>query len=153
MKRFHFSLRPLAVVRAHHEQRAREAFAAAVHVYVQAEENLARTRVRMADFERALNAGRRACFNAAVEVENLTAYRRECANEGDVERRMLAAREAMERSRAAYIEAHRKLEVVHRLEEKARIAHRLSLAREEQAEFDDFAGRRHFVQRTPLPSP
>jgi flagellar FliJ protein len=152
MKRFYFSLRPLAVVRAHQEQRAREAFAAAVHGFVQAEETLARTRVRVADFERAVNASRRGSFNPAIEAENLMAYRRECAAESDAERRMLAAREAMERSRAAYIEAHRKLDVVQRLEEKARLGHRLAVAREEQAEFDDFAGRRHFTQRTPLRS-
>ena len=146
MKRFHFSLRPLATVRAHQEQRAREAFAAAVHVYVQAEENLARTRVRVADFERAVATSRRERFNPAIEAENLTAYRRECAVESEAERRVTAMREAMEKSRAAYIEAHRKLDVVHRLEEKARTDHRLALGREEQAEFDEFAGRRHFAR-------
>ena len=30
MKRFRFSLRPVAILRAHHEMKAREAFAAAV---------------------------------------------------------------------------------------------------------------------------
>ena len=35
MKRFRFPLRPVTVLRAHKELRAREAFAAAVHAYVQ----------------------------------------------------------------------------------------------------------------------
>lgn len=146
MKRFHFPLRPLAVVRAHQETRAREAFAAAVNVFVQAEENLAKARTRVADFERAVGASRRERFNPAIEAENLAAYRRECAMESEAERRVAAMREAMEKSRAAYIDAHRKLDVVERLEEKARTDHRLATAREEQVEFDEFAGRRHFAR-------
>ncbi len=152
MKRFHFPLRPLAVLRAHHEQRAREAFATTVHAYVLSEEELARARARVAEFERAVTAGRRERFSPSVEAQNFAGYQRECAAQGESERRVLAARETMDRSRTAYIEAHRKLEVVHRLEEKARAAHRLSLAREEQAEFDDFAGRRHFARPAPFHS-
>jgi hypothetical protein len=49
MKRFRFPLRPVAVLRAHREMRAREAFAASVHAYVQSEEVLARTRARVAE--------------------------------------------------------------------------------------------------------
>jgi len=47
----------------------------------------------------------------------------------------------MQQRRAEYLDAHRRLKVVQRLEEKARAAHRLETAREEQAEFDDFASR------------
>lgn len=152
MKRFHFSLRPLSVLRAYHEQRAREAFAVTVHAYVRSEEDLARVRARVAEFERAVTAGRRERFNPSVEAQNFAGYRRECASEAESGGRVLAARETMDRSRGAYIEAHQKLEVVRRLEEKARAAHRLALAREEQAEFDDFAGRRHFAEPAPFHS-
>jgi flagellar FliJ protein len=55
---------------------------------------------------------------------------------------MIAARAEMNRRRDAYLEAHRQLEIVKRLEERARLAHRIEAAREEQAEFDDFASRR-----------
>ncbi|HET7535181.1 MAG TPA: hypothetical protein VFJ90_01910, partial [Candidatus Didemnitutus sp.] len=65
MKRFRFPLRPVAVLRAHKEMRAREAFGAAVHAYVQAGEKLAATRARVAELERTLFAGRTERFFAA----------------------------------------------------------------------------------------
>ena len=105
MKRFHFNLRPVSVIRTHREMRARDAFASAVHLYVEAEEKLARVRERKAEFEAALFAGRRGRFHAAGEAQSLAAYRREC------------------------------------LEERARAGHRQAAGREEQAEYDDFAGR------------
>ena len=142
MKRFRFPLRPVAVLRAHRELRARESFAAAVHVYVASEAELASVRQRVARFEAALFAGRGTSFNAADEAQSLSAYRRECEAEATAERAMIAARAEMNQRRAAYIEAHRQLEVVKRLEERARTAHRLAGAREEQAEFDDFASQR-----------
>lgn len=142
MKRFRFYLQPVAVLRAHREVRAREAFAASVHAFVKSEEELARIRERVAGVEAGLSAGRRGSFSAADEAYAIAAYRRECAAEADSERAMNAARAVMAQRRAEYLDAHRKLEVVKRLEEKARRAHRQEAGREEQAEFDDFAGRR-----------
>jgi flagellar protein FliJ len=141
MKRFRFSLRPVAVLRAHRELRAREAFGAAVHAFAMAEDELAATRRRVAQFAAALSAGRRERFSAAAEAQALAGYRRECASELEAEKAMVAARAAMQQCRLEYVEAHRKLEVVQRLEAKAQAAHYLEANREEQAEFDDFAGR------------
>lgn len=149
MKRFRFPLRPVAVLRAHHEMRAREAFGASVHAYVRAEEELATARARVAALEAELFAGRRERFSAADEAHSLAAYRRECDVEGGTERAMIAARAAMEQRRTEFLEAHRRVEVVRRLEEKARSQHRLANQKEEQAEFDDRAGRR-FATRQPL---
>jgi flagellar FliJ protein len=151
MKRFRFTLRPVAVLRAHRELRAREAFGTAVHAYVKSEQDLAATRERVARFESAMAAGRQKRFSAAEEAHALAAYRQECALEFHAERAMLSARSAMNQARADYLEAHRKLEVVKRLEVKAREAHRLETNREEQAEFDDFASRRA-SRRSPFPA-
>lgn len=152
MKRFRFPLRPVALLRAHQELRAREAFGASVHAYVAAEEEHAAAKARSASFERELFSGRRERFSAAIEAENLAAYRLESAAEAESERRSIAARAEMDRCRAVYLEAHRKLEIVRRLEEKARSAHRLDAAREEQNAFDDFAGRQHSLRRPLLQS-
>ncbi|HVS53705.1 MAG TPA: flagellar FliJ family protein [Opitutaceae bacterium] len=141
MKRFRFPLRPVAVLRAHRELRAREAFAASVHAYVQSEEELATVRQRIAQFENALFAGRRERFSAAAEAHQLAAYRRERGAEAEQERAVIVAREAMQKRRVEYLEAHRKLQVVERLEAKARAEHHVATLRAEQAEFDDFAGR------------
>ncbi len=148
MKRFRFPLRSVAVLRAHREMRAQEAFAAAVHRYVKAEETLAAVRARLAQFEAALFAGRRECFSAADEAHSLNAYRRECTVEGESERAVITARATMEQRRGEYLDAHRKVEVIKRLEQKAQTAHRLAAGREEQAAFDEFAGRR-FAGRRP----
>lgn len=142
MKRFRFPLRPVAILRAHQENRAREAFAAAVHSFVKSEEELARTRVRMRALEAELFSGREQTYRADQAALLFADYRRECGTEAEVERQTIAAREEMQQRRNDYLEAHRKVEVVQRLEEKARVVHRRETDREEQAEFDDFAGRR-----------
>ena len=152
MKRFRFPLRPVAVLRAHLEIRAREAFAAAVHACVQSEQELAEIRSRVAGLESALSAGRRERFSAAEEAGSLAAYRRDCAVEAQAERHLATQRATLQERRTEYLEAHRRVEVVSRLEEKSRAGHRLANDREEQAEFDDFAGRR-FAARRPLLSP
>jgi flagellar FliJ protein len=141
MKRFRFPLRPVAVLRAHREQRAQEAFAAAVQAAVKADMELMATRTRVAQFEATLSAGRRETFSALDEAQALAAYRTECAAEALAERRSREAHATSEERRQEYIEAHRKVEVVKRLEDKARTAHRHEVSREEQADFDDFAGR------------
>ena len=103
---------------------------------------MGRTRVRMRALEGALFSGRQEKYFATEAALLLSDYRRECAAETGAETRVVAAREEMQRKRDDYIEAHRQLEVVNRLEEKARTAHRRENDRVEQAEFDDLAGRR-----------
>lgn len=142
MKRFTFPLRPVAVLRAHREARAREVFAQALQARGQAESALVLVRQRVAALERALAAGRKGTFHAATEAERLRDHRRECTLELEAERALAAADTAVEQRRAEYIEAHRQLEVVRRLETKARTMHRLAASREEQAEFDELATRR-----------
>jgi flagellar FliJ protein len=60
---------------------------------------------------------------------------------------MIAARAEMEKRRSEYMEAHRRLEVVNRLETKARTVYRLASQREEQVEFDELAGRSHAARQ------
>ena len=150
MKRFRFSLQPVAVLRAHREMRAQEAFGLAVQAYGKAEAEHATVRQRVTQFERALFAARQQNFSAADQLQALAAYRQECLAENAAEKAMLAARALMHQRRAEYLEAHRNVEVVARLEQKARSAHRLECGREEQAGYDDFAVRRFGNRRSPL---
>ena len=140
MKRFHFPLRPVAVIRAHKEMLAREAFAASVHAYVQSEERLAATRTRVGEMEQLLFAGRRDRFVAADAAALYRVYRAECQAEMESERAVITAKEAMNQRRAEYIEANRQLKIIHKLEDKARTKNRLENARLEQNELDEFAG-------------
>lgn len=147
MKRFRFPLTPVKVVRAQAKQRAQEQFAAAVRAYVGAEETLASTRTRVGQLEQEMRSGRGAGIRAADAAFVFAAYRREAAAEVESEQKMITARAEMEQRRAAYLEAHRKLEIVQRLESKARSVHRIETQREEQVEFDELAGRRHAALR------
>lgn len=148
MKRFRFALQPVAVLRAHQEARAREVFGAAAQATDRAEQALAATRARVTRFEAELSAGRSGHFSAGAQAQVLAAYVRERAAEEEASRAVAAARATMEQRRSEYFEAHRKVEVVKRLEVKARATHRAEVGREEQAEFDDFASRR--ATRRPL---
>jgi flagellar FliJ protein len=150
MKKFRFPLRPVAILRSHLELRAREAFAKAVHAYVVAEERLGSIRGHMAELESVLFTDRRDTFDAATAATFFRAYRQECALEIGAEREAIAARVAMQASRAAYLEANRKVKVVARLEDKARAAHRRDADRAEQAELDELASHRATRRRQPL---
>ncbi|HEX2853449.1 MAG TPA: flagellar export protein FliJ [Opitutaceae bacterium] len=142
MKRFRFPLRPVSRLRAHYELRAREAFAAAVGVCAESEKKLVRASARVVALEAAVLAGRQTLFSAAGEAQNLGAYREELSVEAVAAKEKLAAQAALDQKRREYIDAHRRAEVMRRLEEKARAEHQLELNREEQAEFDDIAGQR-----------
>lgn len=140
MKRFRFSLRSVAVVRAHRENRAREQFAAAVHAYVQCEEDLAEVRRRIAEFAASISSSRQGSFDASEQAFVMAGYRRQCEAEIPAERAVIAARAEMEKRRQDYLDAHKDVEVVSKLEQKSRMAHRAAQNREEQVEFDELAG-------------
>jgi flagellar FliJ protein len=140
MKRFSFPLRPVAVIRAHRELRAKEIFAAAIHAYVLAEERLATTRALITELEERLFAGRGGRFLANEAAGLYRGYRAERQIEIKVEREVIEARADMQKRRDEYLEAHRNLDVVSRLEEKARARHRVEGLRHEQAQIDEFAG-------------
>jgi len=139
MKRFRFPLRPVAVLRAHREVRAREVFASAVHAYVESEERLEGTRRRVAQLGQSLFDGRATRFLAAEAASLFRSYRAECDEEIKAERACIAAHEEMERRRQEYLEANRQLKIVQRLEDKARAVHRVETLRQEQASLDEFS--------------
>lgn len=142
MKRFTFTLRPVAVLRAHAERRARELLAVAVGKYVKAEESLALARSRSQELERILFAGRRERFRASDEASFFHAYRKECAVEIAAQKEVIVARTEMENARRLCIEANKALKVIGKLEEHARASYRVETLKSEQAEFDEMATQR-----------
>lgn len=142
MKKFHFPLRPVAVLREHHQARTREIFASAVHAYVEAEAQMTAKRNERQDLETVMHDGRRATFRAADEISFWDAYRRVCDEEMKSEQALFVARAKMEECRQKYLEAHRAVKVVEKIEEKARTNHRLAVEREAQLESDELAGLR-----------
>ena len=142
MKKFFFSLRSVAVLRAHRQARAQEIFAAAVHVYVQAEEAQQRVVAQQRALEGLIAMGRRATFSAADEITFWGAYRTACAEQVSAERAVIEARVTMEKRRADYLEAHRAVKVIEQLEQKARTDYRRASERSAQNELDELAGLR-----------
>lgn len=142
MKRFRFPLRPVGVLRAHQEARARAAFASAVQVYVKAEELLASTKARVAELGKVLAAGRSGQFSPAESAAFFQHYRQESAAVIVAEKQVFTAAEAMRAARATYLEATRAVKIIEKLEEKARLAHRLETERVLQNELDEFASLR-----------
>jgi len=140
MKRFHFPLRPVAVLRAHRQARAREAFAASVHAYVLPRKTWPSCTQRRGDPGAVMHDGRRETFKPADEISFCGAYRLVCEDEVKSERSVIEARAAMEERRQDYMEAHRAVKVVEKLELKARNEYRLETAREAQLELDELAG-------------
>lgn len=141
MKRFRFPLRPVSVLRAHRELLAREAFGSALQAFAQTQEALGSSRRRVAEFEAEVARGRQGTFAARDQAGALAAYGQVRAAEQEAERAMCAARDVVEQRRQDYLRAHQQLEVVRRLEDKARGRHRAEVAREEQAQFDERATR------------
>jgi flagellar FliJ protein len=142
MKRFNFTLRPVAILRSHRELCAREALAAAIEACILAEERDDAARSRVQELAKAICGARKGNFSAGDETAFSQIYRRECAAEIEAQKQFAAARRLVEERREAYVEASRQVKMVSRLEERARAAHRQEGLRLEQAGLDEIAGRR-----------
>lgn len=150
MKRFVFSLWPVAVIRANRELRAREALAISIDASLRADIRLESALGQVAESGRQISAARRETFQAATEAASGQAYRRECAAAAEAGQFARAARDEVSKRREICVEANREVRVVARLEEKARAVHRLLRLRAEQSEIDEIAGFRAF-KRNPFP--
>jgi|HubBroStandDraft_1064217.scaffolds.fasta_scaffold117425_3 flagellar export protein FliJ len=142
MKRFQFTLKSVATVRAHREMLAREALASAARARAAAGARLAESALRLSEMERARTEGRSGRFRPADDVAFFHAYRRERSIESECSRQVEMASAEVETRRAACIEANRALKAIERFEAAALDAHRTAAFRAEQAEFDELAGRR-----------
>jgi len=150
MKRFYFSLRPAAVVRAHRELRAREALAVALRALAEAEARLTAARARSAELETVIAVGRRRNFQPAAEAAFYQAYLGSRSAEREIEKQVEGAVAELLRRRAACVDANRDLKVISRIEERAREAHRQEGLRTEQNEIDEIAGFRAFQTHSRL---
>jgi len=152
MKRFQFTLRPVAILRAHKELRAREALAAAMRATAAATEALHAARARTRALEETISQGRSETFRPAEQMSFYQDYRRAAAGESGAARRLAEARAGEERRRLECVRANRELKIIARLEEKARAVHRAAGLLEEQKLIDEIAGFRA-IRRAAATSP
>lgn len=147
MKRFRFSLRPVAVIRAHREGAAKEVYRAALSALTSAEERHASSLARVQTLAAAIDAYRQGTFSPQQAAATARAYSLECQEVARDEQGVMAARQAMLQARETYLHAHRELKVVQRLEDKARVNHLAACRLAEQNALDELsAGRRPVVQ-------
>jgi len=137
MKKFRFPLHTVAVVRNLAELRARENFSKAFLVCSEIEQRLQASRNRVAELEEMLRAGRTATFRASDQVTFMSAMRVEAVNATKIEAELKNSRKALEVARQAWLETRRDVRVIEKLEDKARLDHRIELEREIQADLDD----------------
>jgi len=142
MKRFHFSLQAVAIMRSHSELRARQALAAATQACSHAEARLLAAQSRAGETAAGISASRDGKFRAGDQTVFIALHRRECAAIDDAASQLAAAKAEVVRRRDACVEAQRQLKIVTRLEEKARAAHRLAGLALEQTQMDEYAGQR-----------
>jgi len=142
MKRFRFPLRSVAVVRAHREMQAREALAMAIQDCSRAEERWSSASARVSALAGAIGASRARPRPARDEAASLQGFRRECLVEAEGQKQALASRAVVAQRRDAYFEARRQMEIVRRLEERARASHRAAMLHAEQVELEEIARRR-----------
>jgi flagellar FliJ protein len=148
MKRFRFPLRPVAVIRAHHESRAKDAYRSAYSELTEAEQRHARSQARLRSLADAIDSHRQGTFSPQQAAATARAYSMESQEVARDEKSAADARQAMLVAREAYIKAHRELKVVQRLEEKARASHQAACRLLEQGALDELAAsaRRPAVQ-------
>lgn len=139
MKRFRFRLESVLGIRALAERSARERFGAAQQRLAAALAELRAAEAARLALADALAASRSGSFRPSDQVGGLLALQASQQAERDAGRRHTEAQGASQRAREEWLLARRKLQVIERLEERARRAHRDAADKAEQALLDELA--------------
>lgn len=139
MKRFRFRLESVRALRALAERSARERFGAAQQRLASALADLRAAEARRLAVAEALAASRSGSFRPADQIGGLVALQAAQEAERESGRRHSEAETASKRAREEWLAARRKLQVIERLEERARRAHREAAEKAEQVLMDELA--------------
>ena len=137
MRRFHFKLQSVAVLRSLRELRAREALARAIRAVEQSLVTLAEARARRDLLEDMLRSERAFALRAADHVAFLAALRGAGAAVATAHQAMADAVALRDRHLDEYYAAARAVKVMDNLESRARAAHHRAGEREEQVLLDE----------------
>ncbi len=139
MKRFRFRLEAGLGLRALAERSARERFGAAQQRLAAALAELRAAETRRLQLAEALAASRGGVFRPADQVGGLLALQEAERAERESAKRHAESLAASTRAREEWLAARRRLQVVEKLEERARRAHREAADKAEQAMLDELA--------------
>ncbi|HLP07272.1 MAG TPA: hypothetical protein VK178_03840 [Opitutaceae bacterium] len=137
MKKFRFTLEPVATLRHLQEMRASEAFSAANRRREECDAALNHQQLRVAQFVEALIVRRTTGLPGGVQASFLQAYRRELDEEQTAAEAVVKAEREQEAARKRWIDAHLQVRLVDKLRTKARERFQTELIRLEQSQLDD----------------
>jgi len=146
---FRFGLERVRELRAHDEERAKEQFAASLSQRVRGEALLRAADERLRDARADSGAPHGLTVDSATLVSRQAWVERLERSKADAELRLRSYDAELEARRVSLTDASRNREVLDRLRERQREAHRRDAARREGAVLDEIALRTHRVRRRP----
>jgi len=137
MKRFRFRLEAVLSIRDLAERRARERFGLAQKKAADAAETLLTAKNRLTTLGESLAGARTGCFRAADQAGVMLTLRIAERGVSDSSRLLVEAETTRDRIREEWLVVRRQLQIIQRLEERARQAHREAADKSEQILLDE----------------
>lgn len=140
--RFNFGLERVREIRAHDEDRAKEAFAASLAHRVQGAAMLVEATTRLGDAQAAQREG--VPTRSATDLVAMQAWlERVERSKQDAERELATRESELAARRQSLAEASRRRQALERLKERRRAEHMLAASRAEAIELDEIALQQH----------
>jgi flagellar FliJ protein len=139
MKRFRFRLESVRSLREVAERKAREGFGQAQQQVMLGEQAVQAAELRRNDLTSALNGARAGSFRPSEQVAGMAALVQAGREVAEAQRRLGELEVARDRAREGWLAARRALQVMQKLEERARLAHRDANDKAEQTLLDEIA--------------
>jgi flagellar export protein FliJ len=139
MKRFRFRLESIRALRDVAERKAREGFGLAQQQVRLGQQTLEATEARRSELNAAITSARSGNFRPSEQVAGLAALGQADREVAEARRKLGELEKARDLAREGWLTARRALQVMQKLEERARLAHREACDKAEQTLLDDIA--------------
>ncbi len=139
MKRFRFRLESIRNLRDVAERKAREGFGMAQQQVLIAQQAVEAAEVRRSELNAAISSARTGSFRPSEQVSGLAALGQADREVAETGRKLGEVEKARDLAREGWLTARRALQVMQKLEERARLAHREARDKAEQTLLDEIA--------------
>lgn len=139
MKRFRFRLESILALRDVAERKAREGFGLAQHQVRLGQQAVEAAELRRNELNAALTGARAGSFRPSEQVAGLAALGQSDRDVVEARRKLVELEKARDQSRDGWLTARRALQVMQKLEARARLAYREASDKAEQTLLDEIA--------------
>jgi len=139
MKRFRFRLESIRALRDVAERKAREGFGLAQQQVALAQQAVVDAELRRNTLNASITGARAGTFRPSEQVSSLAALGQADREVAEAGRKRGEAEKARDLAREGWLNARRALQVMQKLEERARLAHREASDKAEQTLLDEIA--------------